>query len=285
MPALLLPPGYALLPLRTPTLPPATHTNCYAVGERSAILVDPGSAFPGELRRVARHVAALARSGGVLVEIVVTHHHADHHRGVAPLARAHAVPVAAHRRTLDRLALAAAIPRRALDDGDLLVVDGGSALRVLVTPGHAEGHLCLFDEAQRVLLAGDMVLGAATTVISPPEGDMAAYLASLRRLAALDPALILPAHGPPRDEGRRCIEQLIAHRLMRAARVAAALDRTPRDLLAVTRAAYPDVSPLLWPLASRSALAHLIQLEGEGRARRVPPAAGACVGERGIAGS
>jgi glyoxylase-like metal-dependent hydrolase (beta-lactamase superfamily II) len=255
------------IPLRTPTLPPATHTTCYLLGHEQAILVDPGSPYPGELARLRPTLHRLLGSGGGLAAILLTHHHRDHAGGALELARELRIPVAAHAETLSRVPLPG-VERLALDEGARLELAPGLALEVLHTPGHAPGHLCLFEPGERVLLGGDMVPGIGTTLVEPPEGELAAYLASLERLRALDPALILPAHGPPIEEGAAAIGRLIEHRRWREQRVADALRVEPRDPLAIAREAYAELAPWQAGLALRSTLAHLAKLAHEGRAIR-----------------
>ncbi len=264
-----LPSWLLAIPLRSATLPPATHTTCYLLGREQAIVVDPGSAYPGELARLRPAIHRLLGSGGALAAILLTHHHRDHVAGAATLALELRVPVIAHERTLARLALVG-VRTRALGEGAQLALEPELALEVLHTPGHAPGHLCLFEPRERVLLGGDMVPGLGTTLVDPGagEGDLATYLASLERLRALEPALILPAHGPPLAEGEAAIRRLIMHRLWREHRVEGALRLEPRDALALAREAYAELAPWQIGLALRSTLAHLEKLEREGRAAR-----------------
>jgi glyoxylase-like metal-dependent hydrolase (beta-lactamase superfamily II) len=141
---------------------------------------------------------------------------------------------------------------------------------VLHTPGHAPGHVCLFEEEDGVIIAGDMVAGVGTILIAPGDGDMAVYLAQLERLAALGAHVALPAHGDPIDAPERTFRHYVAHRLAREAKVAAALGdegALPEDLLPRV---YADTPRSMWPVARLSLEAHLIKLEREGRARRDP---------------
>jgi len=262
-------PGFVGLPLRTPTLPPARHTNCYIVGHHDALVVDPGSAYPAELRRLKEALWDLRGTGGNVTAVFLTHHHRDHVGGAGALAQHLGVPVAAHGETHERLALPAGVARVEVHQGQTFTTDPGHVVEAMWTPGHAPGHLCLFERRSRTLVAGDMITGIGTTVIDPPDGQMAVFLRSLRRLAALDPTTILPAHGPSLDEGQRRIESLIDHRLRREARVLAALRDGPRDLMTITRVAYAEIPARVWPLASRSGLAHLIKLQDEGRAQPI----------------
>src|SRR5262249_24119949 len=135
--------------------------------------------------------------GRTLLAIVLTHHHPDHVGGAEFFARELGLPIWAHRETAARL------PRltvsRLLEEGDHIELGGPSPSRwrVLHTPGHAPGHVCLFDAERRTVVVGDMVASVGTILIEPKDGDMAAYLQELERLASLDAELALPAHGDP----------------------------------------------------------------------------------------
>lgn len=266
-PAELVPvaPGIRVLALRTPTLPPAAHTNVYVVGpERGPVMVvDPGSPFPDQQAILDAYLAELPIS-----RVLLTHHHGDHVGGAAALAARWNVPIAAHAATARRLAPTLAITEL-LDDGD--EVAGVIAVH---TPGHAEGHLVF--EVGGATIAGDMVAGVGTILIDPSEGDMAHYLASLERMRARPPRVLLPAHGPRIDDGDAKLTEYLAHRRMREARVVEALRRSgaPIALAALLAEVYADTPRVLWPLAERSLLAHLEKLVREDRARRVDDGSG-----------
>ena len=253
--------GVVLCPQRTPTLPPATHTNCWildlAPGAGTAV-VDPGSGEPEELARLDRVLAILSAAGRPAREVWLTHHHVDHVGGVAALA-ARGLPVRAHPETARRVAGGASfLP---VEDGALL----SGRWRAVFTPGHAPGHLCFLDERSGALMAGDMVSTVSTVVIDPPEGDMGLYLASLSRLRGLPARTLYPAHGAPAPSAAAKLDEYLEHRRMRAAKVEAALD-PGGPLEAVTRVAYDDTPPVLLPVAERSCLATLLWLQREGRA-------------------
>lgn len=264
--------GVELFPARTPTLPPATHTNSYALGGREVLLVEPATPHDDERRAWLEWARGLAGAGRALVAIALTHHHADHVGGAAFFARELGLPIWAHAETAARLR---DVPiARHLTDGETLRLAGPAetALRVLHTPGHAPGHVCLFDEEEGTLVAGDMVAGTGTILIEPGDGDMASYLAQLERLAALRPRVALPAHGEPIDAPEDLLRLYVAHRLAREQKAAAAVEAagergaTLEELVAVV---YADTSPLLWPLARLSLEAHLIKLERDGRCLRL----------------
>ncbi len=261
-------PWIRAIPLRTPTLPPATRTNCYIVGDSAqALAIDPATPYADEQGRLD---AYLVQEGITLAAIVLTHHHVDHVGDAARLAAKHGVPVWAHRETASRVAGRVNVTRT-LDDGERLDA-GGSELRAVFTPGHAPGHLAFVDTAARAIVAGDMVASVGTIIIEPGDsGDMRLYLESLRRLKREVDAgatRLLPAHGPPIVDGGARLDFYVAHRLEREARVAAALGEAAATVEALLPAAYPDVPVAIYPLAARSLLAHLQKLEYDGRARR-----------------
>jgi glyoxylase-like metal-dependent hydrolase (beta-lactamase superfamily II) len=255
-----------LVALRTPTLLPATHTNCWILGNGELLVVDPGAPDPGELERLVVRLGELAREGRTVRAIFLTHHHQDHIGGVADLVRQLRLPVWCHPRTADRLGLPVG---RVLADGEVLTLEGEPDMRwrVLHTPGHARGHLCLLDEASHAAVVGDMVAGVGTILIDPPEGEMAEYLRQLRRLRDIPVRALYPAHGPPLPDGPGALEGYLAHRAAREAKVQAALRSEPRTLEELAADAYAD-TPTAWPpIAERSTLAILEKLLGEGEAR------------------
>jgi glyoxylase-like metal-dependent hydrolase (beta-lactamase superfamily II) len=248
-------PGIRVLALRTPTLPPAAHTNVYLVGpvDGPVAVVDPGSPYPDQQAVLDDE---LARIG--VAHVLLTHHHGDHTGGATALAERWSVPIAAHPLTAKRLDGIVAVTQL-LEDGD--VIAGATCV---FTPGHAEGHLCF--EVPGALIAGDMVAGLGTILIDPDEGDMALYLDSLEKLRARSQATILPAHGPAIPDGHAKLTEYLAHRRMREQRVIAAL-QTGGSAAELTERAYSDTPKILWPIAERSLLAHLMKLQREGRAR------------------
>lgn len=250
-------PGIRVLALRTPTLPPAAHTNVYLVGpaDGPVIVVDPGSPYDDQQAILEGYLAEVP-----IAAVLLTHHHLDHAGGAAALAARHGVPIAAHAETARRLAGVVEVTE-VIEDG--ATVHGITAVH---TPGHATGHLCF--EYGGATIAGDMVAGVGTILIDPDEGDMALYLASLERLLARPPAVLLPAHGPALLDGPAKLREYLAHRRMREERVVAALGDAPASLRALLRSSYSDTPSVLWPLAERSLRAHLDKLVREGRARQ-----------------
>jgi glyoxylase-like metal-dependent hydrolase (beta-lactamase superfamily II) len=264
----------ALFPARTPTLPPATHTNSYALGGRDVLLVEPATPYEDEQRAWLDWARGLAAQGRRLIAILATHHHVDHVAGLDVLAGELGLPVWAHEATATRLeAPARAHVGRRLAEGDTIRLEGprDEAWRVLFTPGHAPGHVCLLEEGTRTLVVGDMVASVGTILVAPGDGDMQRYLAELERLAALDASLALPAHGEPIDAPTALFRHYVAHRLKReekvlgAVRAAGATGASPGDLVPD---AYDDTPAHLWPIAKLSLEAHLEKLVREGRVVR-----------------
>jgi glyoxylase-like metal-dependent hydrolase (beta-lactamase superfamily II)/8-oxo-dGTP pyrophosphatase MutT (NUDIX family) len=249
--------GFLLAALRTPTVPPATHTNAWIVPvERGVSVVDPGAADRAEQSSLHALLDALAAEGRPPREVWITHAHPDHVGGAAAVAARYSIPVRAHALAQGRIPGVVVSPLR---EGDL----AGGRFRVLATPGHAREHLAFLDEESGALLCGDLVSTLSTIVIDPPEGDMAEYERQLARVRALAPRTLYPGHGPPAPDAALRLAGYVAHRREREALVAAALE-TPGSLAEITARAYPEVPPEVHPLAARSCLAILQKLAGEG---------------------
>ncbi|MCC6215496.1 MAG: MBL fold metallo-hydrolase [Polyangiaceae bacterium] len=265
-------PGVEAFAARTPTLPPATHTNAYAIGARDVLLVEPATPYDDERREWLAWARSLASRGRRLVALVVTHHHPDHVGGAGFLAGELGLPLWAHEATADRLEGVAV--DRALGDGERLVLEGPepSAWEVLHTPGHAPGHVCLHQAAAGQLVVGDMVASTGTILIAPGDGDMREYRRQLERLAALRAEVALPAHGQPIHQPSAVFAHYVQHRLAREAKVVRALLAHAEGAHAheLVANAYDDTPRELWPLAELSLRAHLEELVADGRATLAP---------------
>jgi glyoxylase-like metal-dependent hydrolase (beta-lactamase superfamily II) len=262
-----------MLPLATPTLPPATHTNAYLVGPSDggeAVLVDPGTPFEDEAARLEAALAAAEERGQRLVAVWLTHHHPDHVGAAARVAERFGVPVAAHPATAERLASRGIRVERALEDGQRIELGSAGSgapplvLRVVHTPGHAPGHLCFLEEGLGSLLAGDVISAVSTIVIDPPEGDMDAYLASVERLRSLGARTLFPGHGPVLIDPDAALAELAEHRRWREERVLAAWRSGLRRPAEMVPTVYDDAPRQVWPLAERQVLAHLRRLARSG---------------------
>jgi glyoxylase-like metal-dependent hydrolase (beta-lactamase superfamily II) len=230
-------------------------TNTWIVGSAGAIVIDPGPDDEGHLRNVGREAGSVAT-------ILLTHHHPDHAPGAVRLARTTGAPVHANR---------AQPGESPLPDGAEFHSGDGVLVRAVHTPGHTPDHVAFFVPAVAALFTGDAVLGRGTSVIDPPEGDLAAYLRSLDTMLALEPRTIYPGHGSAVWSAAAKVREYRSHREERERQVVRALaagPRTPDELVPEIYGDYPDE---LRPLAARSMLAHLLKLEREGRAARVGP--------------
>ncbi len=258
-------PNYICFPVRTPTKPPATHTNCYLIYTSSELLIiDPGSPYEDEQQALAATVDALLGEGRRVREIVLTHVHPDHVGGVNPL-RNHLkgdVTVAAHRLTAEPLSGDVRVDRL-IEDDELITLNGSPeiSLRALHTPGHARGHLCFHEELTGTLISGDNVVGLGSVLIETTEGNMRDYLDSLRRMRALpNLSVIFGGHGPAIANPYTKLDQYISHRLEREQNILQAVRdgaATAKDIVARV---YTDVSPKAHAMAERAVLAHLEKL-------------------------
>jgi len=249
-----LAPGLRVVLAPNPGLMTGPGTNQYLLGAHDAVQLDAAPLDDENRRRLSASRVGTAA-------LVLTHIHPDHVGGALDLG----VPVTVHRSraefTVGGRPLA---PVRLLDDGDEVAYPGGR-LRVVHTPGHESGHCCLYEPERRWLFTGDTVLSTGTTIVAPPDGDMAAYLESLRRLRALDVATIFPGHGPPVERPYELLDEYVAHRLLRERQIVEALRDEPTEVAELVRRIYVDLHPGLAWAAALTVRAHLTKLEHEGR--------------------
>ncbi len=245
--------SFDVLAVRTPTLPPATHTNCYRLGD---CVIDPASPYPEEQERLRRWAGPIRR-------VLLTHHHHDHIGGVEELVATTGAAVWAH--------ADAQVPFRVdhrVADGDR-VDTGAGVLIALHTPGHADGHLAWQLEGTGDVIAGDLVAGEGTIVLLPPEGNLAVYLASLARVRGLAERL-WPAHGPPQPAA--LADHYIAHRHMRTSQFLDVLaTRGASTPEAVAESVYASVPGANLILAAAQVRTHLAWLLAQGRVTECGP--------------
>jgi len=249
-------PGIARVAVPSPTLPPATTTNCWLLGQSAVVAVDPAGVRPE-----ARSGLAEALWPRRVHAIFLTHHHPDHVGGVEDLRARTGAAVWAHAHTAAHVTFPV---DRLLDDGDEVATDVG-VWTALHTPGHARGHLCLRSPDGQSIVAGDMVAGEGTIVLDPPEGELDLYLHSLARLEALAPARLLPAHGDVIEPAVPLLRHYIKHRNARTAQVLRALQAAGRSTpIRLVPTVYPDLPLPFHPVAARQVLCHLHWLARRG---------------------
>jgi glyoxylase-like metal-dependent hydrolase (beta-lactamase superfamily II) len=246
-------------------------TQTYLVGDKGDVaVIDPG---PDEEEHLDAIVAAIG--GAKVAAICCTHSHRDHSPAAAPLAERTGGPIigcAPFSLIDDGPRSDAAFdpsyrPERILEDGDRLSGEGWT-LTAVATPGHTSNHLCYALEETGALFTGDHVMGWSTTVVSPPDGDMTQYMASLQKLQEREDAVYFPAHGPPVDNPRQLVRGMIGHRRQRENQIIRQLEQGTGRIPDMVPTMYKGVDERLWPAAERSVLAHLIDLERRGMVAR-----------------
>ncbi|HXK32553.1 MAG TPA: MBL fold metallo-hydrolase [Dehalococcoidia bacterium] len=225
--------------------------------------------------------------------IIITHHHYDHAAGAHRLRDATGAEIVLHRDEKELLLnpkletgdvevpedqkeareqakkwreeAAKSTPDLLVEDGQVLDV-GGLHLRIVHTPGHTAGHICVFFEEERMLFAGDNVLGVGTAAIAPPpHGDMGEYIRSLRKMQSLDAAVLAPGHGPIVKEPNRKIQELIDHRQQREDQIAGLIAQGKTDVKSLVRAIYPELDKRLMGMATGQVISHLHKLQDDGK--------------------
>jgi len=258
-------PGVRRIVARNPG--PFTYkgTGTYVVGEGEVAVIDPGP-------DLAEHVAALLASlaGERVSHILVTHTHRDHSPAAKPLQAATGAPTygfGPHAGGQRGEAGSEAggdwdfVPDVVVHDGDE-IAGGNWRFAAVHTPGHTSNHLCFALPDAGILFSGDHVMGWSTSVIAPPDGDMAAYMASLDKLLARPDSVYWPTHGPAITEPQRHVRAFIAHRREREAGIRECLKAGCETIEAIVGRLYVGLDPALRPAAGRSVLAHLIDLIG-----------------------
>lgn len=258
-------PGLYVLPLRAPTLPPATTQNCYLFDSDPILLVDPGTPYAEERVALFHTLDAMLKESPREILVLLTHHHTDHVGSVQAVQDRYGVRVLASPWTQ------AALPEHFVDgvvaEGHVFDVGHWAGkpwrVEVLHTPGHTPGHLAFRDMRWGAIVAGDLVSGVSTIVVDPHEGNMGDYLRSLERCSALEPRLVLPGHGPA--QARDVFADTLAHRRAREKKILDALTQAPQALDALVPVVYADTPQAAWGLAVGNLESALLHLQEEGK--------------------
>jgi glyoxylase-like metal-dependent hydrolase (beta-lactamase superfamily II) len=263
-----LEPGIARVLAHNPSAFTYYGTQTYLIGTHEIAVVDPGPDLP-------EHIDALVEAigGRKVVAIMCTHTHRDHSPASRPLAERTGAPIIG----CAPLALETVGPRAdasfdgdyepddALRDGQDLTIDG-EVVTAVATPGHTSNHLCLAWHG--ALFSGDHVMGWSTTVVVPPDGDMADYMASLDKLRQREDRVYYPAHGPAVTKPQQYVRHLVGHRMQREKQILGLIGGQARTIPDIVTNAYPGLDPRLTVAAGGSVLAHLRDLERRGLVER-----------------
>jgi glyoxylase-like metal-dependent hydrolase (beta-lactamase superfamily II) len=263
-----LEPGIARLLAHNPSAFTYHGTQTYLVGETERAVIDPGPDQP-------EHLDALEQAidGRDVAAIICSHTHRDHSPAARPLAERTGAPIvgcaALSLETVGPRADASFdgdyAPDRELGDAESLEVDG-KPITAVATPGHTSNHLCF--AYQGALFTGDHVMGWSTTVVVPPDGDMAAYMQSLEKLRSRDDRVYYPAHGPAVENPQQYVRHLIGHRMQREKQILSIIEAQPHPVPDIVSRAYPGLDPRLVTAAGGSVLAHLLDLQRRGLVER-----------------
>lgn len=250
-------PGLWRVPVASRTLPPFDHTNSYLIENGGvAVLVDPGSPH---LEALTTYKSLLAeREVTLLKAVLLTHTHGDHVAGLEHVMEAFDAPIYVHPLEQGRLE----VDSKALNPGRTLTV-GDTLIQTVFTPGHSPGHLSFFLPETAAVLVGDMLAGQGSTWVGVPEGDVGDYLNSLDALAALEPKVVGPGHGPLIDRPAEMLARAKTHRLGREGQLVSVLGGSSHTLKELRKAIYPDLPESLATMAESSLLAHLEKLMKE----------------------
>jgi glyoxylase-like metal-dependent hydrolase (beta-lactamase superfamily II) len=271
-----LTPMVSRLLARNPSAFTFKGTGVYMVGAKEGAadiaVIDPGPVIPEHLEALKAAIA-----GKRVTHILITHTHSDHSPAAAPLKEwtgAKTYGFGPHGSGRDDSGVRIEeggdrdfVPDVAVRDGDV-IAGNGFTFDCVYTPGHTSNHMCFGLREEKALFTGDHVMGWSTTVVAPPDGDMAAYMASLRKLLARDDQVLYPTHGGPIRDPKPFLQAYIDHRLDRERQILACIGDDVTAIPEMVARMYVDVDKRLHPAAARSVLAHLIQLEAEGRVRR-----------------
>ena len=263
-----LEPGIARVLAHNPSAFTYYGTQTYLIGGEELAVIDPGPDLP-------EHVEALEKAigGRKVAAIMCTHTHRDHSPAARPLGERTGAPIIG----CAPLALESVGPRadasfdgnyepdRVLEDGEVIEV-GGEPVIAVATPGHTSNHLCFAYRG--ALFSGDHVMGWSTTVVVPPDGEMAAYMQSLEKLRQRDDRIYYPAHGPAVTRPQQYVRHLVGHRMQREKQILNLVHQKPRPIPEIVANAYPGLDPRLTAAAGGSVFAHLLDLQNRGLVER-----------------
>ncbi len=258
-------PGVECILIPTATLPPATHTNCYVLGERGGerVVVDPAARDDEGLEELELKVQEIWDDSSSITATIFTHRHPDHIGDLARISEIYEAPIWASEETHD--SIPSSTRDNVLSEGDSFVLKGQSGdvrWDIIGSPGHCPGQICLVSDAG--IVSGDNCSTVGTILVPSGEGDMGAYISGLERLRALKPKVLFPGHGPLVANPERLLTQYIEHRKARHRRILEAVREGSSDLLSIAEAAYSD-SPEAHPMLARDqALSHLKELQRTG---------------------
>jgi glyoxylase-like metal-dependent hydrolase (beta-lactamase superfamily II) len=253
----LVAPGVLMITAPNPGPKTLEGTNCYLVGNKRQLVIDAGPDMPGFQEELA------ASTSGEVVAVLLTHDHPDHAGGAPYLGSLLSAPIWINQ----------ASPSGRLAGAHVLAADQefaveGNSVRVIPSPGHSWDHVCFLREPDRILFAGDTILGEGSTLIAPPEGDVSVYLDSLVRLKALQPAKIAPGHGPMITDPAEKIDEYVTHRRQREQELLAALDN-PKTVQQLVDEVYGIDDSTVCELAKLSVRAQLAKLLREKRVEEI----------------
>jgi len=257
-------PGILRLTCETPPPPGWPRPFFYLLGREKLLLIDTGYR---EEQTVSRLQSLLMRNSARLEKLVITHGHVDHAGAMAEIKDRFAPRTFAHEMEKDLLearGLALAVDEWLT--GEPVIESEAGPLKVLSTPGHSPGHICLWLEQQHALFTGDLVVGEGTSFVGPPDGDMSSYMRSLQKIKQLEAELIFPGHGPVIREPKRHLASLVEHRLLRETQILLLLKQGPATSRELETRIYAGlIHPGLYGVAEMTVMGHLVKLEKEGK--------------------
>ena len=268
--------GIESLPFRSVTLPPATHTNLVAFGDRELILVDPGAAFKKGRERLSQVIKYWKSEGRIISAVLLSHHHLDHLSSIDIIQDDFGIPVLAHPLTKMQLKDLGVQLDGTIKDNQTIslgkdpLTEEPWNLRVFATPGHDLGHVIVVDERYRHAAVGDMIAGTGSIMVSHPDGNMKDYFKSLELMQSLNLKSLFPGHGPFILNGQKKIKEYIVHRRDRENKIIQALTGSAgMDTAALYTQVYQNVPLTLKKFAENTMIMHLEKLISEERAKQI----------------